>query len=86
MPFYLSLPSCPALLTYDSAMEYFVIQARHPVPPEAGSVPTASTSVTVLAIMHVVKTMVTVAQAVTRTGLDLPVNTVSRVKYKIIHY
>ncbi|KAK3776347.1 hypothetical protein RRG08_000528 [Elysia crispata] len=49
-------------------------QPRHPVPPTAGSVPTASTSVTVLGLLHVINTMVPVAQAVTRTGLDLPVN------------
>ena len=46
----------------------------------AGSVPTASTSVTVLGLFHVIKTMVSVAQAVTRTGLDLPVNMVGRCK------
>ncbi|KAK3799946.1 hypothetical protein RRG08_025545, partial [Elysia crispata] len=40
----------------------------------AGSVPTASTCVTVLGLLHVIKSMVPVAQAVTRTGLDLPVN------------
>ncbi|KAK3781275.1 hypothetical protein RRG08_066555, partial [Elysia crispata] len=40
----------------------------------AGSVPTASTCVTVLGLLHVINTMVPVAQAVTRTGLDLPVN------------
>ncbi|KAK3798814.1 hypothetical protein RRG08_005372 [Elysia crispata] len=39
-----------------------------------GLVPTASTSVTVLGLLHVIKTMVPVAQAVTRTGLDRPVN------------
>ncbi|KAK3762777.1 hypothetical protein RRG08_062769 [Elysia crispata] len=40
----------------------------------AGSVTSASTSVTVLGLVHVVETMVPVAQAVKRVGLDLPVN------------
>ncbi|KAK3785212.1 hypothetical protein RRG08_039265 [Elysia crispata] len=50
------------------------VQPRRPVQPTAGSAPTASTSVTVLGLLHVIKSMVPVAQVVTRTGLDLPVN------------
>ena len=49
----------------------------------AGSVPTASTSVTVLGLLHVINTMVPVAQAVTRTGLDLPVNIVRAVRVRV---
>ena len=48
----------------------------------AGSVLTASTSVTVLGLLHVINTMVPVAQVVIRTGLDLPVNMVGRCKMK----
>ena len=48
--------------------------------PTTGSVPPASTSVTVLGLVHVINTMVPVAQAVTRTGLDLPVNIVRAVR------
>ena len=43
----------------------------------AGSVPAASTSVTVLGLVHVINTMVPVAQAVNKDGLDLLVNMVS---------
>ena len=59
-------------------------QPRHPVPPTAGSDPTASTSVTVLGLLHVINTMVPVAQAVTRTGLDLPANMV-RLRFNFIN-
>ena len=59
-----------------SNVHLFYPQPRLPVPTTAGSAPTASTSVTVLGLLHVINTMVPVAQAVTRTGLDLPVNMV----------
>ena len=58
-------------------------QPRHPVLQTAGSVPATSTSVTVLGLLLVTHTMVPVAQAVTRTGSNLPVNTVRHVRKKI---